>query len=155
MADEELAASIVRTLAERELTLGTVECGVNGIVSRAVFDTADGPLVLRDSLIVDEVEKAIGLMDLPRPQFKNAGDFSAKAARAAAREGRAFLGVSVCVAVWAPAPEDEWAQPHPVHIAVDAGREKACQTLQCEAPKEKALDGIARQALEMVQRTLS
>jgi nicotinamide mononucleotide (NMN) deamidase PncC len=139
-------------LAERELILGTVECGVDGIVSRRIFDTPDGPAVLGNSLVVDEVEKAINLLDLPRPQFRKAGDFSAKAARAAAREGRAFLGVDLCLAVWGSAPLDD---SRPVHIALDTGEQVIDHTFQVEGQGERATDRLADRALDMVRQALS
>jgi nicotinamide mononucleotide (NMN) deamidase PncC len=155
MGEETIAEAVARLLAERELTLGTVECGVDGIVSRQIFDASDGPTVLGNSLIVDEVEEAIHILDLPRPQFKKVGDFSAKAARAAAREGRAFLGVDLCLAVWARAPiADDAKERHPLHIALHTGQEVLVQTLQYEGPSEQAPDWLVNRALDMVRQAL-
>jgi len=149
---ETTAELVARWLAERELTLGTVECGVDGAVSHRVFDAPDGPAVLGNSLVVEDVEEAIEILQLPRPQFKKAGDLSAKAARAAAREGRAFLGVDLCLAVWAP-PADGWADPQPVHLALDTGRRVVARTVQVERQGEQAMDWLAVQALELIRRT--
>jgi len=104
VGEETVAEVVARMLAERGLTLGTVECGVDGIVSRHIFDAPDGPAVLGNSLVVDTVEEAVGLLGLPRRQFEKAGVFSAKAARAAARAGREFLDVDLCLAVWVRSP---------------------------------------------------
>ena len=38
--------TIAQALAERGWTLGTVECGVEGLVSHRLFDTESGPGVL-------------------------------------------------------------------------------------------------------------
>jgi nicotinamide mononucleotide (NMN) deamidase PncC len=155
MGEETIAEAVARMLAERELTLGTVECGVDGIVSRQIFDAPDGPAVLGNSLIVDEVEEAIHILDLPRTQFKKAGDFSAKAARAAAREGRIFLEVDLCLAVWARAPiADDARERHPLHIALHTGQEAHVQTFQYEGPSEQATDWLVNRALDMVRRAL-
>ncbi|MBL7183295.1 MAG: CinA family nicotinamide mononucleotide deamidase-related protein [Anaerolineae bacterium] len=154
--DEETVAEVVaRMLAERELTLGTVECGVDGVVSRRIFDAPDGPAVLGNCLIVDTVEEAVGLLDLPRPQLKKAGAFSAKAARAAARGGRAFLEVDLCLAVWVRAPiADDPAERQPMHIALDTGQEVTVRTFQYGGHSERATAWLVNRALDMVRRTL-
>ena len=155
MGEETVAEVVVRMLVERELTLGTVECGVDGVVSRQIFDTSDGPAVLGSCLIVDTVEEAIGLLDLPRAQFKKAGDFSAKAAQAAAREGRAFLEVDLCLAVWVRTPiADDPAQRQPMHIALDTGQEVIVRTFQYGGHSERAMAWLVNRALDMVRRAL-
>ena len=155
VGEETVAEVVTRMLAERELTLGTVECGVDGIVSRQIFDAPDGPTVLGNCLIVNQVEEAIGLLDLPRSQFKKEGDFSAKAARAAAREGRAFLGVDLCLAVWVRAPiADDPAERQPMHIALDTGQEVTAQTFQYGGHSERATGWLVNRALDMVRRAL-
>jgi nicotinamide mononucleotide (NMN) deamidase PncC len=155
LGEETIAEVVARMLAERELTLGTVECGVDGIVSRQIFDAPDGFTVLGSSLVVDKVEEAIHILDLPRPQFKKAGDFSAKAARAAAREGRAFLEVDLCLAVWAQAPiADDSEERQPMHIALDTGQQVMVQTFQYEEHSERAADWLVNRALDMVWRAL-
>ncbi|MFW6115539.1 MAG: hypothetical protein ACOC7Y_00595, partial [Chloroflexota bacterium] len=65
MAEESIAEEVARVLVERELTLGTVECGEGGIVSRRLFETDDGVNALGNCLILDQVGDAIGLMALP------------------------------------------------------------------------------------------
>jgi nicotinamide-nucleotide amidase len=155
MGEETVAEVVTRILAERELTLGTVECGVDGIVSRRMFDAPDGPAVLGTCLIVDTVEEAIGLLDLPRPQFKKAGDFSAKAARAAARGGRAFLGVDLCLAVWARTPiADNPKERQPMYIALDTGQKVTARTYQYGGHSERATAWLVNRALDMVRRAL-
>jgi len=155
MGENKTADQVARMLAERELMLSTVECGVGGVVGHQVFDAEDGPMVLSDCLNVDRVEKAVHLLDLPRPQFQKAGDFSAKAARAAARAGRTFLGASLCLAVWAPAPDDEWQTPQPIYIALAAPQGMVDETLQYEGRREEAADWVAERALEMIKRQLA
>jgi nicotinamide-nucleotide amidase len=155
VGEETVAEVVARMLAERELTLGTVECGVDGIVSRRMFDAPDGPAVLGNCLIVDTVEEAIGLLDLPRSQLKKAGDFSAKAARAAAREGRTFLGVDLCLAVWARMPiADNPKERQPMHIALDTGQEVIARTHQYGGHSEQAAGWLVNRALDMVRRAL-
>ncbi|MGA9348569.1 MAG: CinA family nicotinamide mononucleotide deamidase-related protein [Anaerolineae bacterium] len=155
VGEETVAEVVTRMLAERELTLGTVECGVDGIVSRHIFDTPDGPAVLGNCLIVDEVEEAIGLLGLSRSQFRKEGDFSTKAAQAAAREGRAFLGVDLCLAVWVRAPiADDPAERQPMHIALDTGKEVIVRTFQYGGHSERATGWLVNRALDMVRRAL-
>ena len=152
---ETVAEVVVRILAERELTLGTVECGVDGAVSRRIFDAPDGPAVLGNCVVVDTVEEAIGFLDLPRAQFKKAGDFSAKAARAAARQGRDFLGVDLCLAVWVRAPiANDPTERQPMHIALDTGQEVSVRTFQYGGHSERALGWLVNRALDMVRRAL-
>jgi nicotinamide mononucleotide (NMN) deamidase PncC len=155
MGENTIADQVAGMLAERELSLGTIECGVGGVVGHRVFDAEDGPLVLSDCLTVDRVEKVIHLLNLPRPQFRKAGDFSAKAARAAARAGRVFLGANLCLAVWAPAPDDEWHTPQPIHVVLATSQGTTDETLQYEGAREGAADWIADRALEMVKRQLA
>ncbi len=155
MGENTIADQVARMLVERELILGTVECGVGGVVGHRIFDTEDGPLVLGDCLNVDRVEKAINLLDLPRPQFRKAGDFSAKAARAAARVGRGFLGAGLCLVVWAPAPDDEWQTPQTIHIALATPRGVVDEALRYEGNREGAADWIADRALEIVKQQLA
>ena len=155
VGEETVAEVVARMLAERELTLGTVECGVDGIVSRRIFDAPDGPAVLGNCLIVDTVEEAIGLLDLPRSQFRKAGDFSPQAAQAAARAGRAFLEVDLCLAVWVRAPmADDPAERQPMHIALDTGREVSVRTFQYGGHSERAKGWLVNRALDTVRRAL-
>ncbi len=155
VGEETVAEVVARMLAERELTLGTVECGVDGAVSRRMFDAPDGPAVLGACLIVDTVGEAIGLLDLPRPQFKKAGHFSAKAARAAAREGRSFLEVDLCLAVWARTPiADDPKERQPVYIALATAQEVTVQTFQYGGPSERATGWLVNRALDMVRRAV-
>jgi len=155
VGEETVAEVVARMLAQRGLTLGTVECGVDGIVSRQIFDTPDGPAVLGNCLIADTAKEAIGFLDLPRSQFKKAGDFSAQAAQAAARAGRALLGVDLCLAVWVRAPiADDPKERQPMHIALDTGREVIVQTFQYGGHSERATGWLVNRALDMVRRAL-
>ena len=152
---ETVAEVVVRMLAKRELTLGTVESGVDGIVSRRIFDAPDGPAVLGNCLVVDTVEDAIGFLDLPRAQFKKAGDFSAKAARAAARQGRDFLGTNLCLAVWVQSPiADNPTERQPMYIALDTGQDVIVKTFQYGGHSERATGWLVNRALDMVRRAL-
>lgn len=149
MAEETIAEKITQTLVERELTLGTVECGVGGIVSRRLFGTDYGVNALGNSLILDHVGEAIGLMALPRPQFKKAGDFSAKAARAAAREGRGFLGVNLCLAVWARGPITE-EEEQTVYVALNTGRDVVDEAYEVGGETGHDAVWLVERALEML-----
>ncbi len=156
VGEETVAEVVARMLAERGLTLGTVECGVDGIVSRQIFEAPDGPTVLGSSLVMDTVEEAIGLLSLPRAQLKKAGDFSPQAAQAAAREGRALLEVDLCLAVWVRAPiADDPKERQPMHLALDTGREVIVQTFQYGGHSERATGWLVNQALDMVRRALT
>jgi len=148
------AERVAGLLVERDLTLGTVECGVGGVVSRRVFETDAGVNVLGDSLVLDDVEEAIGVMGLPRPQFKQAGGLSAKAARAAAREGRRFLGVQVCLAVWAEGRVREEEQ-QTVFLAVDAGRDVIDEAFEVGGGTGHDEGWLADRALDMVLEALA
>ncbi|MCD4738104.1 MAG: hypothetical protein K8R89_02445 [Anaerolineae bacterium] len=130
MNQPDVAEVVAGMLVKQELTLGTVECGVEGAVSRRLFATAEGPLVLGNSLVVEEPSEAITIMELPRPQFKKAGEFSAKAARAGARKGRAFLGVQLSLVVWGQGLTLEESLLQPIYLAVDLGRQRAERTVQ-------------------------
>lgn len=149
------AERITDILAQEELTLGTVECGVDGLVSRVLFDTPEGPGVIGSSLILEEIEQAIDLLELPRPQFRKAGSLSAKAARAAAREGRDFLQVDLCLAVWAhPSFDQEEQAQGALYIALAAGREVIDRTLDCTGSREEILAALVDQAVDLIYRTL-
>ncbi len=151
---DSVAERVAEELVARELKLGTVECGEGGVVSRRLFDTEEGVNALGNSLIVDDVDEAIGLMALPRPQFKKAGDFSAKAARAAAREGRSFLGVNLCLAVWARGPiSDEETQA--VYVAFNTGRRVVDEVHEVGGATGRDGVWLADRALEMVWEVLS
>ena len=154
MEKASVAERVAEELVARELKLGTVECGEGGVVSRRLFDTENGVNALGNSLIVDSVEEAIGLMALPRPQFKKAGDFSAKAARAAAREGRAFLGVNLCLAVWARGPVSE-DESQTVYVALNTARRVIDEAYEVGGAKGKDGGWLAERALELLWETLS
>jgi nicotinamide mononucleotide (NMN) deamidase PncC len=152
---ETVAEVVVRMLTERELILGTVECGVDGVVSRRIFDAPDGPAVLGNCLLAGTAEEAIGLLDLPRSQFKKVGDFSPQAAQAAARAGRAFLEVDLCLAVWVRSPiADDPAERQPMHIALDTGQKVSVRTFQYGGHTERATGWLVNRALDMVRRAL-
>jgi hypothetical protein len=164
-----LTDAVVDLLLEREGLLGTVECGVAGIISHNIFESDQGPLVLGSSMVIDDAEEAIEILNLPRPQFEKAGNYSAKAARAAARKGRSFLGVSLCLVAWSeplldlealpegePLPEqDEDALPHPVRLALNTGRKIVDQTIYVKRLDAEAKSYIINQAMEMVRQALS
>jgi nicotinamide mononucleotide (NMN) deamidase PncC len=149
LAEESIAEKVAQTLVERELTLGTVESGVGGIVSRRLFDTEEGAYALGNSLILDDVGEAIGLMALPCPQFKKAGDFSAKAARAAAREGPSFLGVNLCLTVWARGPITE-EERQTVYVALNTARRVVDEAYEVGGETGRDADWLVDRALEMV-----
>lgn len=153
IVEKSIAEEVASILVNWEWTLGAVECGTDHIVSRRLFDTEDGVNALGNGLIVDDVEEAIGLMALPRPQFKKQGDFSAKAARAAAREGRAFLGVNICLAVWARGPIGEEKQT--VHLAVHDGRNVLDKTVEVGGETGRGTSWLVDRALGMVKDVLS
>jgi nicotinamide mononucleotide (NMN) deamidase PncC len=153
MVRESVAEQVAEELVERELKLGTVECGHGGIVSRRLFDTEEGVNALGNSLIVDDVGEAIGLMALPRPQFRKVGDFSAKAARAAAREGRAFLGVNICLAVWARGPIDE-EESQTIYLALHTGRRVIDEAHEVGGATGRDDVWLADRALQMVWEAL-
>lgn len=149
VATRSIADRVASELVERELSLGTVESGEGGVVSRRLFDAEEGVNALGNCLIVDSVEEAIGLLDLPRPQFRKAGDFSAKAARAAAREGRAFLGTSLCLAVWArELITEEKAQT--VLVALNTARGVVDAAYEVGGGTGRDATWLANRALEMV-----
>ena len=154
MPEESIADQVARILVERELRLGTVECGVGPIVSRRLFAAEDGVEALGNSLILDDVEEAIGLMALPRPQLKKAGSFSAKAARAAAREGRIFLGVNLCLALWARGPITE-EESQTVYVALNTARAVIDEVYDVKAGTGRDAVWLTDRALEMVLDTLS
>jgi hypothetical protein len=164
-----LTDAVVDLLLEREGLLGTVECGVAGIISHNIFESDQGPLVLGSSMVIDDAQEAIEILNLPRPQFKKAGDYSAKAARAAAREGRSFLGVNFCLVAWSeplvdlealpdgePLPEQTTSElPHPVRLALNTGRQVIDQTIYVKRLDTEAKRYIVNQAMEMVRQALS
>jgi nicotinamide mononucleotide (NMN) deamidase PncC len=154
VAEESMAERLVRLLIERELTLGTVECGVGGVVSRRVFGTDEGVNVLGNSLILDDADEAVGAMELPRPQFRKAGVVSAKAARAAAREGRGFLGVQVCLVVWAGGRVTQEEQ-QTVFVAVDTGRDAVDEAFEVGGETGHDEVWLSNRALEVVLETLA
>jgi nicotinamide mononucleotide (NMN) deamidase PncC len=156
MAEKLDAETIVSALAERGLTLGLVECGTGGVVSRHLFDTEDGPAVLGDSLNVDTVEEAVDVMGLPWQQFGKAGDFSAKAARAAVRASLEMLDVDWCLAVWAqPLPAEETAVQETVYLALNTGTEITEQTTVYAGPAGEMGKWLAEQAIVLVGQALA
>jgi nicotinamide mononucleotide (NMN) deamidase PncC len=156
MGDKTIAGAVTEMVAERQWTMGTVECGTDGSVGHHLFDTEHGPSVLGDSLTVATVEEAIDFLGLPWQQFEKSGDFSAKAARAAARAGRAFLGVDLCLAVWAqPLPASEAVVHETVHLALYTGQEVSDQTLHYDGSKEGMGDWLVEHALAMVRQALA
>jgi len=156
MGENATAEVLARMLAERGWTLGTVECGTGGGVGHRLFDTEDGPAVLGSSLTVNTVEEAIDFLGLPWQQFEKAGDFSAKAARAAARTGRDFLEVDLCLAVWAmPLPAGASQVHEIVHLALAIGQDTIDDTLDYKGPQQKMGNWLADQALEFANKALS
>jgi nicotinamide mononucleotide (NMN) deamidase PncC len=152
LTNQELADEVTRIIAEQELTLGTVECGVNGVVSRALFDAEDGPAALGDSLIVDDLEQAVDILDLPRAQFKRSGILSAKAARAAAREGQALLWVDICFVVWGPPPDPlgDTEEPSPIYLAFYADGQVQDLTFEYKGAENQRSAALVNQALLML-----
>ncbi len=150
----ELAQTVAHEMIEREWKLGTVECGVDGVVSHYIFETEDGPAVLGFSLVTDDLQEAIELLNLPRPQLRNAGDFSLKAARAAARAGLAFLGVHLCLVAWGEEFTLDETERRPVHLAVATSREVLDETIHIEGEREVAADQIVVAVLRMAQDLL-
>jgi nicotinamide mononucleotide (NMN) deamidase PncC len=142
-------------LAEQGRTLGTIECGTEGVVGHHLFDTEEGPSVLGDSLTLPTVEEAIDFLGLPWQQFAKAGDYSVKAARAAARAGRGFLGVDLCLAVWAqPLPAEAATVHETVHLALHTDQESLGKTETYDGPSEEMGDWLAERALDLVRRAL-
>lgn len=149
----ELAERVVEAIQAREWLLGTVEIGGDGAISRRIFNTDVGPDLLGNSLILEDINEAIILMDLPRPQFRNKGDFSAKAARAAAREGLGFLGVQACIVLWGL---DEEAEEDDIcaYVAFGTSRNVVAEPVRARDVAGTALDGIVDRALALADREL-
>lgn len=146
---------LFRKLAAREWSLGTIECGTDGLISRYIFGTEEGPMILGNSLVREDVEDVIEILDLPRPQFRSAGDFSLKAARAAAREGRGFLGVRVSLVVWARGllTESE-ADEDVAHVAVTTDRETFGESFEYDGEPQAAADWLVERAMTVLQQAL-
>ena len=156
MTDSErsVADALAQWLAERGLSLGTVECATGGAVGHRLFDTEGGPAVLGNSLHTETVEEAIDFLGLPYHQFQT-GDFSAKAARAAARVGRDFLDVDLCLAVWAEPLPEAAAQVHEtVYLALNTGEDVVDDALHFDGPKTEMNSWLAGRALEFVHSVL-
>jgi nicotinamide mononucleotide (NMN) deamidase PncC len=151
----ETAEAVARILSERELVLGTVECGTDGAVARALFDAEDGPAVLSDSLRVETIEEAIDALELPAAQFKSSGEFSAKAVRAASRQGRTFLEVDICLAVcMLPMPARATAVRETAYVALDDGQNLVERALQYEGASDAMAQWVAGGALALVYEAL-
>jgi len=157
MMEQKPAAERVATrLAERNITLGTVECATGGIVSRRLFDTDEGPAVLGDSLAVDTIEDAIDLLALPEQQFKATGSFSAKAARSAARAALEFLDVRWCLVVWAePLPAAGGSVHETVFVALNTGDDILEDVLHYDGAADHLGEWLVGEALALVWRALS
>lgn len=150
------AELLAQLLAQRGLSLGTVECATGGVVGHHLFDTEDGPAVLGSSLNAETVEEAIDFLGLPWHQFRAAGDFSAKAARAAARVGRDFLEVDLCLAVWAePLPEAVHEAQETVYLALHTAEDVFDEILHYDGPKAEMAGWLAEQALGFVYRVVA
>ncbi len=153
MEEHTVATGITELLAARGEILGTIESGTDGRVSHVIFDTAQGPRVLGSSVIVEAPEEVVEILELPWPQLRKAGAFSAKAARAAAREGRALLGVHVCIVVWGKGPIGESDQEETVYLAVNVNDEIREEALQIAGPT--AVDEVVDAALRLTARALN
>lgn len=150
------AESVAARLAERNILLGTVECAVDGVVSRRLFDTDEGPAILGDSMAVETIEDAIDLLGLPEQQFKATGSFSAKAARSAARVALEFLEVRWCLVVWAePLPAAGGTVHETVFVALNTGDDILEDILHYDGPAEGVSDWLAGEALGLLWRALS
>jgi nicotinamide mononucleotide (NMN) deamidase PncC len=150
-----IAEALAQLLAKEGLVLGTVECATGGAVGRRLFDTEDGPAVLGNSLNAETVEEAIDFLGLPWRQFQT-GEFSAKAARAAARVGREFLEVDLCLAVWAePLPEDAVTVQETIYLALHGGEDVHDDVLTFEGPKDEMGSWLAERALAFVHSILA
>jgi nicotinamide mononucleotide (NMN) deamidase PncC len=155
MGEENLAEIVARLLAEQDQTLGVVECATGGIVGRRLFDTDQGPAVLSDSLNVATVEDAIDLLALPQQQFKAMGSFSPKAARAATREGRQFLDVAWCLAVWAePLPASGGKVKETVYLALNTGKEILEEELFYDGTAAQMPDWLGERAIAFLWTAL-
>jgi nicotinamide mononucleotide (NMN) deamidase PncC len=111
--------------------------------------------VLSDSLCVDTIEEAIDILGLPTAQFRTAGAFSAKAIRAAAREGRTFLEVDLCLAVgMLPTPAQPAAVRETAYLALDDGQNLAERTLEYEGASDGMAGWVAGQAVALVYEAL-
>ncbi|MCL7451626.1 MAG: CinA family protein [Anaerolineae bacterium] len=149
------AETLAQLLADRGLSLGTVECATGGSVGHRLFDTEEGPAVLGSSLNVETVEEAIDVLGLPWHQFQ-AGAFSAKAARAAARVGRDFLETDLCLAVWAePLPEAATEVHETVYLALHTGEDVLDETLHYDGATGDMAGWLAEEALGFVRRALA
>jgi nicotinamide mononucleotide (NMN) deamidase PncC len=152
----ETAEAVARILSEGELVLGTVECGTDGAVARLLFDAEDGPAVLSDSLRVETIEEAIDALELPAAQFRGSGEFSAKAVRAAARQGRTFLEVDICLAAcMLPMPTQAAAVRETAYVALDDGQNMVERALQYDGRSDAMARWVAGQALSLLHEALA
>ena len=148
-----IAERITELLAARGEILGTIESGTDGRVSHVIFDTSQGPRVLGSSVIVEAPEEVVEILELPWPQLQKAGAFSAKTARAAAREGRALLGVHVCIVVWGADLIGQGEGLETVYLAVNVN-DKIRET-ELEVEGAAALEEVVDAALRLAARALN
>jgi nicotinamide mononucleotide (NMN) deamidase PncC len=140
-------------LDERVLRLGTVEAGVEAAASHALFATDEGPIVLGNSLVVEDIEDAVEVLDLPERQFKTSGIVSAKAARAAARTARTMLGTDLCLVLWGEGPELKDSLLHPIHVALNYRDEITEVTYEPEGAKG-SMEKLVQIAYQLVLEAL-
>jgi nicotinamide-nucleotide amidase len=152
---ESVAEVVARLLVRRELVLGMVECGTDGLISRTFFDTPDGPEALGNSLVVDHPRDAGEVLKLAWATEKEEALFSAEAAQSAAEAARDALDVDLCVAVWAPASiADDPRDRQPMYIALDTGNGSDVRAFRYGGHSVRARGWLVNRTLDMVRRSL-
>jgi len=152
---ETVAEVVARMVSRRGLVLGTVECGTDGLVSRALFEAPDGPAALGNSLVLDHPQEAAEMLGLGQAETGGKDLYSAQTAQSAARAGREMLQADLCLAVWVPESiADNPRERQPMHIALDTGRDSISQTFQYGGHSERARGWLVNRALDTVRRAL-
>jgi nicotinamide-nucleotide amidase len=154
--DKETVAEVVaRMLSSRRLKLGLVECGTEGLVSRAFLETPDGPEALGDSFVLASPVEAADALGLNELHECTEGLLSPETALCAAHAGRETLMVDLCIAVWAPDTiADDPRDRQPMYIALDTGLDASVGTFQYGGHSDRARGWLVNRSLDMVRRSL-
>ncbi len=152
--NESRIEAVASTLRKRKLTLGTVESGVDGLVSHRFFETQEGPAVLGSSLVVDTPVEAVEAMELTVPPDMEISVESAEAARMAAEKGRTFLGVNICLVVWGRGPELDVSLQHPVHLVINNGSDLIEGVAAVGEDPAAAVGHLVSQAMLLIEGTI-
>ena len=153
--DDTIEAVLIRTLGDRNWTLGTAESATGGLIAARVTSVPGSSAVFRGSVVAYDIDEKRGLLGVDDDAVA-AGVVSEPMAVAMARGAQDALQVDVAVSVTGAAgPDPHGASPGTMVIGVATPEDVRARTLRFPGDRERVRTYATTSALHLVRLAIT